>query len=184
LTEQEKKRISKLMSLSLRHQPEAIGIDLDEHGWTKTTELIAGLNRAGYQITVDELKEVVATNDKQRFKFSDDEQFIRANQGHSIKVDVQLSECQPPAILYHGTVSKYIQSIKEKGLIPKGRLYVHLSEEKETAYSVGSRRGQPIILTINAQKMHDDGIKFYKSENDVWLTEAIPTEYIWNFPNH
>ena len=143
--------------------------------------LIAGINSTGHMaVTLDILKEVVATNDKQRFKFSDDYTKIRANQGHSIKVDVELKETEPPAILYHGTAARFIQSIKEGGLVAKGRLYVHLSADEETAVKVGRRHGSPVVLTLNAAKMREDGFKFYLSENGVWLTESVPAEYIYN----
>jgi putative RNA 2'-phosphotransferase len=168
------------MSLILRHEPQKIELTLAHDGWADTNALIEGMNRAGYGITLEDLKEIVTTNNKQRFKFNDDYSKIRANQGHSIKVDVELKETEPPAILYHGTASRFIQSIKDGGLVAKSRLYVHLSADKETALKVGRRHGSPVVLTLNAAKMREDGFTFYLSENGVWLTESVPAEYIYN----
>jgi putative RNA 2'-phosphotransferase len=167
------------MSLVLRHQPDKAGITLDKNGWADVSQLIRGMNNARRtHVTLEIIKEVVADNDKQRFTFNEDYTKIRANQGHSISVDVQMKEANPPAVLYHGTVSKYIQAIKAEGLKPQSRLYVHLSGDRETAIKVGSRRGSPVILTIDAAKMHADGYKFYLSENGVWQITAVPAEYI------
>jgi putative RNA 2'-phosphotransferase len=127
---------------------------------------------------MEELEEVVATNTKKRFSFNEDKTKIKANQGHSIKVDLALQPKQPPSYLYHGTVEKFLQSIREKGLIKGSRHHVHLSADKETAINVGSRRGKPIILTIKSGEMHAQNHIFYQSENGVWLTETVPTEYI------
>ena len=175
------KTTSKFMSLVLRHNPQSIGITLDSNGWADAQALIDGMNRKGQRVTLEILKEVVAANDKQRFKFNEDYTKIRANQGHSVIVDVELKETQPPDILYHGTAARFAASIKNEGLIAKSRLHVHLSGDKQTAEKVGSRHGKPVVLTINSAKMHQDGYKFYLSENNVWLTNAVPVEYIWNF---
>ena len=166
------------MSLVLRHNPQKIGITLDENGWADVFLLLSGINRSGHKATLDDLKEVVATNDKQRFKFNDDYSKIRANQGHSVAVDVEMKATVPPDTLYHGTATRFLEAIKSKGLIAKSRLHVHLSSEKETAIKVGSRHGKPVILVINASKMQADGLVFYFSENGVWLTESVPPEYI------
>jgi len=166
------------MSLVLRHNPQKIGITLDENGWADVVLLLSGINRLGHKATLDDLKEVVATNDKQRFKFNDDYSKIRANQGHSVAVDVEMKATVPPDTLYHGTATRFLEAIKSKGLIAKSRLHVHLSSEKETAIKVGSRHGKPVILVINASKMQADGLVFYFSENGVWLTESVPPEYI------
>ena len=168
------------MSLVLRHNPQSIGITLDSNGWADTQALIDGMNRKGQRVTLEILKEIVASNDKQRFKFNEDYTKIRANQGHSVAVDVELKETQPPVVLYHGTAAKFVASIKNEGLVAKSRLHVHLSGDKQTAEKVGSRHGSPVILVINAAKMHEDGYKFYLSENNVWLTDAVPVEYIGN----
>ena len=146
---------------------------MDKYGYVDTKSLIKALN-----ITTEKLIEIVNKDNKQRYSFNSDKSKIRANQGHSIKVDLELTEKQPPDILYHGTVEKFIDSILEKGLIPKERNHVHLSKDIETAHIVGQRRGDPIILEINSKKMYEDGFKFYESENKVWLTEKVPVKYI------
>jgi putative RNA 2'-phosphotransferase len=178
MNEKEKTDASRFMSLILRHDPQKIGITFEHDGWADTNALIDGMNRAGYHITLEGLKEIVTTNNKQRFKFNDDYSKIRANQGHSIDVDVALQETEPPAVLYHGTAAKYIQAIKDEGLISKSRLYVHLSSDRETAVNVGARHGKPVVLTIDSAGMSKNGFKFYLSDNKVWLTKSVPTEYI------
>lgn len=181
MTDKERITISKFMSLILRHNPSAAGITLDGNGWADVNLLIAGMNKSRRtSVTFDDIKEVVATNDKKRFAFNDDFTKIRANQGHSVKVDVELNEAVPPAILYHGTISKFVRAIRAEGLKPQSRLHVHLSADRETATKVGSRRGTAVILVINAFKMHEDGYKFYLSENGVWLTDAVPAVYIYD----
>ena len=181
MNEQEKKTISKFMSLVLRHNPAKAGLTLDGNGWADVDKLLAGLNRSRRSpVTLDDLKEVVATNDKQRFSFNADYTKIRANQGHSVKVDVELREAEPPDILYHGTAEKFMESIKAEGLKAKTRLYVHLSADEETAVKVGRRHGVPRVLLIDAGKMYADGFKFYLSENGVWLTESVPAEYVFS----
>ena len=164
---------SKLISLILRHKPETIGITLDEHGWANVDELIRGVN-----IEMETLEQIVATDDKQRYSFNEDKTLIRANQGHSIPVDVELEEVQPPEFLWHGTAEKYEQDILRDGLIPKSRLYVHLSADTSTAINVGKRHGDVVLLRIDALKMHEDGYKFYLSKNGVWLTKHVPTSYL------
>ena len=166
-------KISRYISLILRHKPEAIGITLNEHGWANVNELIKGIN-----INMETLEHIVATDDKQRYSFNEDKTLIRANQGHSIPVDVELEEIQPPKYLYHGTGKKYKDSIIEDGLIPKSRLYVHLSSDINTAINVGKRHGDVIVFRINALKMCNDGYKFYVSKNGVWLTKHVPTVYL------
>lgn len=177
-----RKNISKYISLILRHKPETIGITLDEHGWANVDELLKGVSRK-YPLTREELDEIVATDEKQRYSFNDDGTLIRANQGHSIQVDVELAEVRPPEFLYHGTGEKYVSSIDRHGLIPKTRLYVHLSGDYETAVKVGSRHGKPVVYRILAGQMADAGITFYRSVNGVWLTKRVPREYMekeWN----
>ena len=172
---------SKFMSRILRHDPGSVGITLDENGWADTSALITGMNKANRKVTLEDLKVVVANNNKQRFKFSDDFSKIRANQGHSVQVNVELKETAPPDILYHGTATRFLASIKVDGLLPQKRLHVHLSGNKETAVNVGGRHGKPVVLTVNAAKMQADGFVFYLSENGVWLTSAVPPSYIWQF---
>jgi len=178
MNKQEQKHISKLMSLALRHQPDSIGIQLDEEGWVNTNELISGINNKGIKLNIESLRILVAENDKKRFTFNEDESKIRANQGHSVDVDLKLEAIEPPVVLYHGTVSKYMESIRENGLVKRNRQHVHLSKDKETATKVGSRRGVPIILVINSKLMHEAGYKFYLSKNGVWLTDQVPAEFI------
>ena len=172
------KHISKFMSLVLRHKPEEIGLQLDENGWTKVDELIEKMNNKGIIVDHDTINKLVETNDKNRFAFNEDKTMIRANQGHSINIELNLSEAIPPEILYHGTTVKYLDDILNDGLKRQSRQHVHLSVTIETARSVGSRHGKPVILIIRSKDMHDAGYKFYLSENKVWLTDAIPVEYI------
>lgn len=166
-------KTSKFISLILRHKPETIGISLDEHGWANVEELIAGISKMQY-IDMEMLEKIVREDNKQRYSFNEDKTLIRANQGHSIPVDVELPEKQPPVILYHGTGEKYVASIDEQGLIPKSRLYVHLSLDAATAKNVGSRHGKPVIYEVLASEMYHDGYVFYQSVNGVWLTKSIP----------
>ncbi len=175
------KRTSIFLSLILRHKPETVGIRLDRHGWADVNELIDKINMTGkYRIDMEMLEEIVRTDNKQRYKFNDDKTKIRANQGHSINVDVELSEAVPPEILYHGTGEKYVESIKTEGLKPKNRLYVHLSKDVATAINVGSRHGKPHVFRIATGEMSQKGYVFYLSENGVWLTKYVPTEFIYD----
>ena len=170
---------SRFISLILRHKPETIGITLDEHGWADVQALIDGINAIGkYHLDMELLEEIVRTDEKQRYSFSEDRTLIRANQGHSIPVDVELEEKTPPDILWHGTGEKYVSSIDGQGLIPKSRLYVHLSVDIETARNVGSRHGKPVIYKIDCKKMVEDGYHFYLSANKVWLTKEVPVKYL------
>lgn len=168
---------SKYISLILRHKPEVIGITLDEHGWANVDELIAGVSKT-HPLTTELLEEIVRTDEKQRYSFNEDHTLIRANQGHSIPVDVGLPEMVPPALLYHGTGEKYVASIDAQGLLPKSRLYVHLSPDVETARKVGARHGRPVIYTVDADAMYRDGHVFYRSVNGVWLTKSVPARYL------
>lgn len=169
-------KTSKYISLILRHKPEIIGISLDEHGWANVKELIDGVNKT-YKLDMKILEEIVETDDKQRYSFNEDKTMIRANQGHSIAVDVELEEAVPPDLLWHGTGMKYVDSIDAEGLIPKSRLYVHLSADPNTAMEVGRRHGKPAIYCVDAAAMYEDGYKFYKSKNGVWLIKHVPVEY-------
>ena len=169
---------SKFLSLILRHKPEAIGISLDRHGWADVNELIDGMNKHATSMNMSMLEEIVRTDSKQRYSFNEDKTKIRANQGHSIKVDVELEEKEPPSILYHGTATRFLGNITKQGLLPMSRLYVHLSKDMETATKVGTRHGSPVILEVDAEKMYKDGYKFYLSDNGVWLTEKVPPQYL------
>ncbi len=168
---------SKFMSLILRHKPEAIGIRLDEHGWAKVDELIAGIAKTR-KFNMEMLEEIVRTDEKQRYSFSEDKKRIRANQGHSVPVDVELEEAEPPEELWHGTGEKYESSIDAQGLIPKSRLYVHLSKDRETAVKVGQRHGKPVLYIVRSGEMRRDGYRFYLSQNGVWLTKKVPAKYL------
>ena len=168
---------SKFISLILRHKPEAIGITLDEHGWANVEELIEGVNKT-HPLNMDDLERIVAEDEKNRYSFNEDKTLIRANQGHSIPVDVELEEIEPPKILYHGTGEKYTASIENQGLISKSRLYVHLSSDEETARKVGMRHGKPVIYIVQAGRMYKKGYKFYRSLNGVWLIKDVPLKYL------
>ena len=170
---------SKFISLILRHKPEAAGISLDEHGWADVRDLIDGINASGgHRLDMETLEEIVRTDEKQRYSFNGDNSLIRANQGHSIPVDVELEEKNPPDVLFHGTGEKFAASIIEKGLIPKSRLYVHLSADRATAKKVGSRHGRPVIFTVDCRRMAADGYRFFLSANGVWLTKHVPASYL------
>lgn len=173
-------RLSKFISMILRHKPEAIGITLDEHGWADVDELIKGINETGEEVefSKDTLETIVKTDKKQRYSFSQDRILIRANQGHSIPVDVELEKKEPPKVLYHGTGSRFVKSIQEQGLLPMERLYVHLSTDVETATNVGKRHGTPVIFQVNAEQMQKDGYDFFQSVNGVWLTKEVPAKYL------
>ena len=171
------KETSKFISLILRHKPEEIGITLDEHGWANVDELIAGIAKT-QPFDMAALEEIVSADEKQRYSFNKDKTLIRANQGHSIPVDVELEQKTPPEILYHGTGEKYAASIEKQGLIPKSRLYVHLSSDYDTAVKVGSRHGKPVVYTVAAGEMQENGYAFYLSVNGVWLTKSVPVSFL------
>ena len=172
------KEHSKFLSLVLRHHPEVINITLSDDGWADIGEFIAKANNRGFNFSYASISEIVATSDKQRFKLSDDGEKIRANQGHSINVDIGLAKKSPPEKLFHGTATKFVESIKKQGLIAGNRQYVHLSSDEETAIKVGKRHGSPIVLLIESGKMQQAGFEFFLSENQVWLTKQVPSEYI------
>jgi putative RNA 2'-phosphotransferase len=169
---------SKFLSLILRHEPSKIGLTLDAQGWANIDELISLSQRSGKRINRALIEEVVTTNDKQRFIINDDGRKIRANQGHSVKIDLGLQASVPPDTLYHGTATRFLQSIRTQGLLHGSRQHVHLSAEKATAIKVGSRHGVPTVLIVAARKMHEQGHHFYLSENGVWLTEHVPVSFI------
>ena len=170
-------KLSRFLSFVLRHRPEEIGLSLDENGWADVDELLKAINRDRHTMTLETLQEIVATDDKQRYTFNSDGTKIRASQGHSIKVDLELTAVEPPDVLYHGTASRLLPLIEEKGLEPQNRQYVHLSSDIETAIKVGSRHGKPVVLTIDAKQMQADGHAFYLSENKVWLISHVAPRY-------
>ncbi len=170
---------SKFLSYVLRHAPEAIGLTLDSEGWADISVLIAAAANNGKQLDLDLIQAVVAGNDKKRFAISDDGLRIRAVQGHSTtSVDINYAEKVPPEYLYHGTATRFLDAIRNEGLKPGSRQYVHLSQDESTALNVGQRHGKPVVLQIKALLMHQTGLKFYQAENGVWLTSAVPISYI------
>lgn len=178
ITEKENTRISKFLSLVLRHQPETIGINLDENGWADVNGLILKLNVNGLAVTKEILDHVVETNSKKRFAYNEDRTMIRASQGHSVSVDLGYEPKEPPVILYHGTASQFVDSIFKCGLQKGSRHHVHLSENIETATKVGQRHGKPVIFEVAAGQMFEDGFAFFVSENSVWLTDSVPVKYL------
>lgn len=172
------KKTSVFLSLVLRHQPDAAGITLDEHGWADVEELIEGFQKTGRPLDLEMLKEIVRTDEKGRYRMSEDGTLIRANQGHSIPVDVELKETKPPKVLYHGTAERFLPSIMAQGLKSMSRLYVHLSGDYETAVKVGKRHGKPVVLSVDTERMTRDGAVFYQSENGVWLTGPVESKYL------
>lgn len=175
------KKRSKYLSLVLRHQPEAIGLQLDANGWADVDDLMARMNAKGQTISRELLNEIVTSNDKQRFAFSEDGKQIRANQGHSITVDLALESIQPPETLYHGTATRFEDAIRSDGLVAMSRQHVHLSAELKTAVAVGQRHGKPYVLVIRSTAMAEAGYSFYQADNGVWLTKQVPVEFI-EFP--
>lgn len=171
-------KLSKFIALILRHKPETIGISLDKNGWASVRELIDGMNQSGYSVDMETLEEIVCTDEKGRYSFNDDKTKIRANQGHSVNVDVELKEAVPPKTLYHGTAERFCESIRAEGLKPMSRLYVHLSKDFETAVKVGKRHGKPFVFVVKTGEMYKRGYKFWISENGVWLTKAVPPEFL------
>jgi len=178
MTPKKLRNTSKFLSLLLRHKPQIVGLDLDPEGWADTQELLQKINAHGHILTLEELQQVVAQNDKQRFAFSADGTRIRANQGHSVTVDLDLHPVAPPEVLYHGTAERNLSSIREKGLLKRKRHHVHLSPDELTARKVGMRYGNPVVLCVAAARMHAEGAVFYQSTNGVWLTDEVPVVYI------
>ncbi|MEN7551770.1 RNA 2'-phosphotransferase [Rapidithrix thailandica] len=178
MNEKQTTKLSKFLSLVLRHQPETIGIQLDENGWTEVATLLEKMNKYGKKIHLKQLHEVVATNNKKRFAFNGDQTLIRANQGHSVKVDLGYSPQQPPETLFHGTGHRSVDSIFRTGLEKRDRHHVHLSVDEQTARKVGQRHGKPVILEVLSGQMYKDGFEFFVSDNGVWLTEKIPAIYL------
>lgn len=172
-------RVSRYLSKHLRHQPERIGLTLDEGGWVEIDTLIAAGAAHGFRFTREELDHVVATNDKRRFAVEGTR--VRANQGHSVDVDLGLPAATPPPYLYHGTVARHLEAIRAEGLRPMNRHDVHLSADRETAARVGARRGRPVVLSVDAAALHHDGHVFHISANGVWLTKSVPARHL-RFP--
>lgn len=179
-----KEKTSRFLSYVLRHHPESIGLSLDSEGWVRVDHLLQALAQAGRPLSPVQLKAEVQKNDKKRFALSADGLWIRANQGHSVEVDLALSAITPPDTLYHGTVTRFLDSILVQGLVRGERHHVHLSGDLKTARSVGARRGKPAILKVRARAMADQGALFYRSANGVWLTEEVPPEFLKVLPDH
>lgn len=172
-------RISRYISLLLRHQPEAGRLTVDIHGWCETKELVRAVcEKFGGDFDMATLEKIVAEDEKQRYSFSRDKSKIRANQGHSINVQVELEKLAPPEVLYHGTSSKALDAIFKEGLKPMSRLYVHLSADRDTAVKVGKRHGNPVVLRVSAGEMAGEGFEFFRSANGVWLVKAVPPKYL------
>ena len=172
------KRLSKFLSYVLRHNPGSIGIELDSKGWVEIDTLLVHANRNGTRITRNDLIRIVFESDKQRFAVSEDSQRIRANQGHSVKVDLDLNSVPAPEMLYHGTVERFLESIRVHGLLKGERHHVHLSADEQTASAVGARRGKPVLLRIASRELGQHGHLFYLTKNGVWLTDHVPPQYI------
>lgn len=171
--------ISKFLSYVLRHEPHAIDITLDHEGWVNIDTLISAANQSGQRLTRELIEQVVDQNDKKRFSISEDAHYIRAAQGHSTPtVSIQYMEKQPPEWLYHGTVTRFLDSILQQGLTAQARQHVHLSESSQTALSVGQRYGQPVLLKIQAQRMYQQGFRFFQADNGVWLTAHVPVDFL------
>jgi putative RNA 2'-phosphotransferase len=175
-------RLSKFLSKHLRHAPQAIGLTLQEGGWVNVADLLASCAAHGHPLTRDELEDLVEGNDKQRFAFDETGQRLRAQQGHSVEVDLQLTPAEPPAVLFHGTVPAVLPAIWAAGLQKMSRHHVHLSPDEATARRVGQRRGRPTILAIDAAALHAAGGVFYKSGNGVWLVDSVPPQYLRELP--
>jgi putative RNA 2'-phosphotransferase len=171
-------KFSKFLSLVLRHRPDIIGLCLDEAGWTKITDLVEKARKVGVNLTSTLILQVATASDKQRFSISPDGKRIRANQGHSVAVELGLLEKEPPDTLYHGTARHNLAAIRSQGINHGKRNHVHLSSDISSAISVGSRHGQPVVLIVLAAEMNRAGFRFYRSENGVWLTEYVPPEYL------
>lgn len=171
-------KVSRYLAKHLRHQPERIGLTLEQGGWVAVDALLAACAAHGFALDREELEEVVASNDKRRFSFDQAGQLIRANQGHSVEVDLGLLPVAPPAELFHGTVAAVVDAIVREGLRPMGRHHVHLSADVETARRVGARRGRPVVLVVAAERMAQDGFVFFRSDNGVWLVDAVPGRYL------
>lgn len=178
LSDKELIRISKFFSKHLRHAPERLGLHLAPGGWVEVDTLLRASARHGVTVTRAQLEDLVAKNDKQRFSFDESGTRIRANQGHTTEVDLELSPVVPPPVLYHGTPSQNVAAIRASGLLKMARHHVHLSADVETATRVGSRRGRAVVLTLDSAAMHAEGILFYRSDNGVWLCDTVEPRFI------
>jgi putative RNA 2'-phosphotransferase len=178
MDDQQLVRVSKYLSRHLRHRPEQLGLRLEPGGWVGVEQLLAACRERGFPISREQLDEVVGRNDKQRFSFDTGKTRIRANQGHSVEVDLQLEPVDPPPILYHGTAERSVGVILTEGLRRMRRHHVHLSGDVETAQRVGARHGRPIVLAVDAAAMADDGYAFYRSSNGVWLVDDVPARFL------
>lgn len=178
-TDRQNESISKFLSLVLRHKPEQIGLMLDDAGWADIDQLVDKATAAGVDISRPIIESIVAGCPKQRFTISEDRQKIRATQGHSLNVDLEMEKRQPPDSLFHGTATRFLESIKQSGILPRERQYVHLSADPESALVVGRRHGKPVVLQIDSRTMSLNGYLFFLSENGVWLTEHVPHRYIF-----
>jgi len=179
MNHKQERKLGKFLALILRHNPGKIGLTLDKHGWADVSELLEKMNHGRVHPTsMADIEQVVANNNKQRYSFNADKTRIRANQGHSIDIDLGLEPTEPPAVLYHGTASRFVDSIMQKGLISGRRQHVHLSLDIKTATTVGKRHGKPVIFTVDCAQMSADGLLFYVSDNNVWLTDHVPVKYL------
>jgi putative RNA 2'-phosphotransferase len=171
-------RASRYIAWALRHAPDKANLAIDRKGWASLDDLIRSLHRHGFNVTKDMVRQIVADDPKRRYELSSDERRIRANYGHSIEVALTVPPEEPPSVLYHGTARHILPKIKETGLLPQGRQYVHLSDDVASAISVGSRHGRPVVISVNAKAMYDDGLVFYPAGKHVWLTATVPTNYL------
>jgi putative RNA 2'-phosphotransferase len=171
-------KTSKFLSLVLRHEPHKLGLTLDTAGWVSVSVLLDALQQHNRPLTRAQLEHIVVTNNKQRFAFSEDGQRIRANQGHSVEIELGYELAVPPAVLYHGTATRFLDSIRAQGLVKGARHHVHLSADEATARNVGTRHGKPVILIVQAAQMHEVGYDFFLSANGVWLTDHVPHSFL------
>ncbi|MGZ5248244.1 MAG: RNA 2'-phosphotransferase [Flavitalea sp.] len=178
INEKEAVRISRFLSLVLRHKPEQIGLELDSSGWADVNLLIQKCNQSDIPLSLEVLKHIVETNSKKRFAFNAQQNKIRASQGHSIEVSLELKPVKPPEILYHGTAERFVPSILQAGLMKQQRQHVHLSQTIETALDVGLRHGKPVVFEVLSREMYEDKFEFYRSENGIWLTKSVPAKYL------
>lgn len=170
--------LGRFLSLVLRHKPEAAFISLDPHGWARVEDLLEGCARAGHPLSREDLERIVRENDKQRYRFDETGERIRASQGHSVPVELELREAVPPERLYHGTASRFLESIRRQGITRQSRRQVHLSADPKAAWKVGERHGTPVVLPVDAAAMARDGRIFWLSDNGVWLCEEVPWRYV------
>lgn len=181
MNEKQSKRISKFLSLILRHKPDSVGVQLDANGWTDIDTLLQKMNQAGTQIDREVLDYVVTTNNKKRFAFSPCKTRIRANQGHSLEVDLAYHPASPPDSLYHGAPEQVLPLIRESGLKKMQRHHVHMNAAADPCVHVAARYGKPVVLEIDSKQMQADGYEFFVSDNQVWLTDHVPPQYL-RFP--